>query len=84
MSVQIGLYEIHLRESDRERCNYLDSLSQARSDDERELAQRALDDHDVRIRGVQTVLESKARIFDIKMSSFFHLFTNCTSMVKCY
>jgi hypothetical protein len=58
MSIMMRLYLIHLRESDKERQSYLDSISQARDDDERTLAERALDDHDARIRGVRALLEA--------------------------
>lgn len=50
------LYRIHLREADKERRDYLDSIAQA----ERLAAQVALDDHDARIRGILCRLEAAA------------------------
>jgi hypothetical protein len=58
MNISTALYRIHLREADRERGDYLDLLSQARTERERMNAQVALDDHDARIRGVRCRLEA--------------------------
>jgi hypothetical protein len=60
MSIKMRLYLIHLRESDKERQDYLDSISKAVNDQEHSLAQQALDDHDARIRGVGSVLAQAA------------------------